>query len=181
LKRIHQRVRTTSVYVTHDQVEAMTMGDRIVIMNGGKIMQVATPLEAYDKPANRFVAGFIGTPPMNFFEGELRDGGVRLTGDVRLQLPRPIPNQSGKNVIFGIRPEHIAVANGKPQAAAVPSVIEVVEPLGRDVVATARCAAGTFQLNAEIHSGLKPQQQLDLWFDLSRAYLFDKETECALS
>lgn len=156
------------------------MGDRIVIMNGGKIMQVATPLEAYDKPANRFVAGFIGTPPMNFFEGELRDGGIRLKGDVRLPLPRPLPSQAGKQVIFGIRPEHIAVKNGKPEAAAVPSVIEVVEPLGHDVVATARCAAGTFQLNAEIHAGLKAQQQIDLWFDLSRAYLFDKETECAL-
>src|SRR3954470_7534545 len=87
LKRLHQKVRSTMVYVTHDQVEAMTMGDRIVIMNGGKIMQVATPLEAYDKPTNRFVAGFIGTPPMNFFEGELRDGGVRLAGDIRLPLP----------------------------------------------------------------------------------------------
>jgi multiple sugar transport system ATP-binding protein len=180
LKRLHQRVRTTSVYVTHDQVEAMTMGDRIVIMNGGKIMQVATPLEAYDKPANRFVAGFIGTPPMNFFEGELRDGGVRLAGDIRLQLPRPLPAEPGKKVIFGIRPEHIAVKNGKPEAAAVPSLIEVVEPLGHDVVATARCAAGTFQLNAEIHEKLKAQQQIDLWFDLSRAYLFDKDTECAL-
>ena len=180
LKRLHQRVRTTSVYVTHDQVEAMTMGDRIVIMNGGKIMQVATPLEAYDKPANRFVAGFIGTPPMNFFEGELRDGAVRLAGDIRLQLPRPLPAEPGKKVIFGIRPEHIAVKNGKPEAAPVPSVIEVVEPLGRDVVATARCAAGTFQLNAEIHEKLKAQQQIDLWFDLSRAYLFDKESECAL-
>ena len=180
LKRLHQRVRTTSVYVTHDQIEAMTMGDRIVIMNGGKIMQVATPLEAYDKPANRFVAGFIGTPPMNFFEGELRDGGIRLKGDVRLPLPRALPSEAGKQVIFGIRPEHIAVKNGKPEAAAVPSLIEVVEPLGHDVVATARCAAGTFQLNAEIHAGLKAQQQIDLWFDLSRAYLFDKETECAL-
>ena len=180
LKRLHQRVRTTSVYVTHDQVEAMTMGDRIVIMNGGKIMQVATPLEAYDKPANRFVAGFIGTPPMNFFDGELRDGAVRLSGDIQLRPPRPLPSEAGKRIVFGIRPEHIAVANGKAQMAAVPSVIEVVEPLGHDVVATARCAAGTFQMSAEIHAGLKPQQQIDLWFDLSRAYLFDKDTECAL-
>src|SRR6267378_5935640 len=180
LKRLHQRVRTTSVYVTHDQVEAMTMGDRIVIMNFGAILQVGTPLEAYDQPVNRFVAGFIGTPPMNFFEGELRDGGVRLAGDIRLQLPRPLPAEPGKKVIFGIRPQHIAVRNGKPEAAAVPSLIEVVEPLGHEVVATARCAAGTFQLNAEIHEKLQAQQQIDLWFDLSRAYLFDKESECAL-
>src|SRR3954469_19357667 len=138
LKRLHQRVRTTSVYVTHDQVEAMTMGDRIVIMNGGKIMQVGTAMDVYDKPASRFVAGFIGTPPMNFFDGEIRDGGIRLGGDLRLPLPRPLPPEAGKQVVFGIRPEHIGVKqNGKPDAAAVPSVIEVVEPLGRDVVATA--------------------------------------------
>src|SRR5438128_9709642 len=180
LKRLHQAVKSTMVYVTHDQVEAMTMGDRIVIMNAGSILQIATPLEAYDKPANRFVAGFIGTPPMNFFDGELRDGAVRLSGDIQLRPPRPLPSEAGKRIVFGIRPEHIAVANGKAQMAAVPSVIEVVEPLGRDVVATARCAAGTFQLNAEIHEKLKAQQQIDLWFDLSRAYLFDKESECAL-
>src|SRR3954471_6440941 len=117
LKRLHQQVSSTMVYVTHDQVEAMTMGDRIVIMNGGRIMQVATPLEAYDKPANRFVAGFIGTPPMNFFDGELRDGGIRRGGALRLPLPRPLPPEPGKQVVFGIRPEHIGVKqNGKPDA-----------------------------------------------------------------
>src|SRR5882762_6096028 len=135
LKRLHQKVRSTMVYVTHDQVEAMTMGDRIVIMNGGKIMQIATPLEAYDKPANRFVAGFIGTPPMNFFEGELRDRAVQLGGGLKLPFPRSSPNGT-KSVVFGIRPEHIYVRpTGKSGAAAVPSVIEVVEPLGHDVVA----------------------------------------------
>jgi multiple sugar transport system ATP-binding protein len=142
-------------------------------------MQVATPLEAYDKPANRFVAGFIGTPPMNFFDGEMGGGEVRLSGG--LQLPVTHPNGQGKRITFGIRPENISVKqNGKPRAVRVPCLIEVVEPLGHHVVATARCAAGVFQLEAEIHEGLKPQDQIDLWFDLSRAYLFDKETECAL-
>src|SRR5881394_498167 len=93
LKRLHQHVRTTSVYVTHDQVEAMTMGDRIVVMNGGAICQVGTPFEIYDRPANVFVAGFMGSPPMNFFPGRLEANGgsasVRLNGDVRLKLARP--------------------------------------------------------------------------------------------
>ena len=93
LKRLHQSVKSTMIYVTHDQVEAMTMGDRIVIMDKGKICQVATPLEAYRTPTNRFVAGFIGTPPMNFFDGELRGEGaglaVVLGGELTLPVPRP--------------------------------------------------------------------------------------------
>jgi multiple sugar transport system ATP-binding protein len=180
LKRLHQQVRSTMVYVTHDQVEAMTMGDRIVIMNGGKIMQVATPLEAYDKPTNRFVAGFIGTPPMNFFSGEWTDSAVQLGGGLKLPFPRSSANGT-RSITFGIRPEHVHVKpDGRGGDVLVPSVIEVVEPLGHDVVATARCAAGVFQLTAEIHDHLKPQQQIDLRFDMDRAYLFDRDTECVL-
>src|ERR1700682_3933334 len=111
LKRLHQSVKSTMVYVTHDQVEAMTMGDRIVIMNGGVICQVATPLEAYDQPVNRFVAGFIGTPPMNFFEGTLTAnagrGLVELDGGVNLPLGRRNVQGSNRPVIVGVRPEHI--------------------------------------------------------------------------
>ena len=188
LKRIHLAVRSTMVYVTHDQVEAMTMGDRIVIMNGGSICQVATPLEAYDRPTNRFVASFIGTPPMNFFDGDLAAAGadkaeVRLAGEVRLPLRRPglAASEGVRPVIFGMRPEHIAVKPGdRGQSVAVPSIVEVVEPLGHHVVATARCAAGLFQLETEIYSNLKPGDRLDLWFDMGRAYLFDRQTEVAL-
>ena len=188
LKRLHQSIRSTMVYVTHDQVEAMTMGDRIVIMNGGSICQVATPLEAYDRPANRFVASFIGTPPMNFFDGDLAAAGadkaeVRLAGEVRLPLRRPglAASEGVRPVIFGMRPEHIAVKPGdRGQSVAVPSIVEVVEPLGHHVVATARCAAGLFQLETEIYSNLKPGDRLDLWFDMGRAYLFDRQTEVAL-
>src|SRR5450432_1019571 len=121
LKRLHQSVRSTMFYVTHDQVEAMTMGDRIVIMNGGIICQVGTPLEVYDHPTNLFVAGFIGSPPMNFFEGEIEPGlkgsaspaesesaMLKLAGGVALPLPRP--ELAGRQVVFGIRPEHISVA-----------------------------------------------------------------------
>src|ERR1700737_2511612 len=109
LKRLHQAVKSTMIYVTHDQVEAMTMGDRIVIMNFGAILQVGTPLEAYDKPANRFVAGFIGTPPMNFFEGELAGDGLSVTlgGGLKLPLPRPeLAPPAARKAAFGVRPEH---------------------------------------------------------------------------
>ncbi len=199
LKRLHQSVRSTMVYVTHDQVEAMTMGDRIVIMNHGEICQVGTPLEVYDHPASLFVAGFIGSPPMNFFEGEIAppDGSgealsLKLTGGVVLPLPRPeLAGASGRRVMFGIRPEHISVASaGKALSdvlwaaigtpAKVPATIDVVEPLGHRVVVTARSSAGTFQMETEIHAGVRPQDTVDLWFDMSRAYLFDRETEKVL-
>ena len=187
LKRLHLAVKSTMVYVTHDQVEAMTMGDRIVIMNGGSILQVATPLEAYDQPANRFVAGFIGTPPMNFFEGVVREDSVGdvllLDGGVKLPLARRIANSNGRRVTFGIRPEHIHLlptGTGPGNHQKVPSEIDVVEPLGRDVIVTARSAAGVFQMPTEIYSGLRPSQQVDFWFDMNRAYLFDRETECAI-
>ncbi|MDQ6891263.1 MAG: sn-glycerol-3-phosphate ABC transporter ATP-binding protein UgpC [Acidobacteriota bacterium] len=196
LKRLHQSVRSTMVYVTHDQVEAMTMGDRIVIMNGGKICQVGTPLEVYDTPATRFVAGFIGTPPMNFFEGEIssESGGPALVLDGGLTLPIPRPNLSqiaGRRVTFGIRPEHISMAStGRPvsdiawaalgKPVPVQAVIEVVEPLGHRVVVTARSAAGPFQMETEIHAAVRPGENADLWFDMNRAYLFDGETEAAI-
>jgi multiple sugar transport system ATP-binding protein len=189
LKRLHQAVKSTMIYVTHDQVEAMTMGDRIVIMNGGSILQVATPLEAYDKPANRFVAGFIGTPPMNFFEGTFTPNGsggsVQLAGGVRLQFPAQQRRDEARPVIFGIRPEHIHLRPNQAGSQGnnyekVPSTIDVVEPLGKDVIVTARSDAGTFQMQTEIYSGLRPSDRVDLWFDMDHAYLFDRETEWAI-
>jgi multiple sugar transport system ATP-binding protein len=185
LKRLHQTVKSTMVYVTHDQVEAMTMGDRIVIMNGGAILQVATPLEAYDKPANRFVAGFIGTPPMNFFQGMLTakagQGSLELDGGIKLPLTRPVPEGSNRPVIVGVRPEHIHLSvEGRGNRQKVPATIDVVEPLGHDVIVTARSAAGNFQMQTEIYSGIRPADTLDLWFDTDRIYLFDRETEWAI-
>jgi len=185
LKRLHQAVKSTMVYVTHDQVEAMTMGDRIVIMNFGAILQVGTPLEAYDKPVNRFVAGFIGTPPMNFFKGTLTKNGergsVELEGGVELPLTRPAPQGSNRPVTVGIRPEHIHLsADGRGNHHRVPATIDIVEPLGRDVIVSARSPAGIFQMQTEIYAGVRPSDHVDLWFDMDRAYLFDRETEWAI-
>src|SRR2546429_522550 len=145
ITKLHLRLQATMVYVTHDQIEAMTMGDRIVIMNGGRIMQVGTAMDVYDRPASRFVAGFIGTPPMNFFEGEVQAEGLALAGGVKLPLVRA-GLESGRKIVLGIRPEHILLRNGREKMAPVPSVIEVVEPLGHRTILTARCAAGVLQL-----------------------------------
>jgi multiple sugar transport system ATP-binding protein len=196
LKRLHLAIRSTMVYVTHDQVEAMTMGDRIVIMNGGVICQIGTPLDIYDRPASRFVAGFIGSPPMNFFDGEIAADetgpAVVLPGGMRLPLTRPdLASSPGRRVVFGIRPEHISLtASGRAlsdvawsaigEPARVPATIEVIEPLGHSVILTARCPAGSFQLETEIHAGIRGGEQCDLWFDMNRAYLFDRETEAAI-
>jgi multiple sugar transport system ATP-binding protein len=186
LKRLHQSVRSTMIYVTHDQVEAMTMGDRIVIMNGGSIQQVASPLEAYEKPANRFVAGFIGTPPMNFFEGMLTSNGagdsVQLAGAIRLQLPnRAKARGESRAVILGMRPEHIYL---RPVEGAnyqkVSSTVDVVEPLGKDVIVSARSEAGAFLMETEIYAGVRPADRIDVWFDMDHAYLFDRATEWAI-
>src|SRR5256885_3255711 len=112
LKRLHQQVRSTMVYVTHDQIEAMTMGDRIVIMNGGKIMQVGTAMDVYDRPASRFVVGFIGIPPMNFFEGVVGPDSLTLAGNVKFFL-LCVGFESGRRIIFGICFEHIVLRNGR--------------------------------------------------------------------
>jgi multiple sugar transport system ATP-binding protein len=145
------------VYVTHDQVEAMTMADRIVIMNRGEICQVGTPLEVYSKPANRFVASFIGTPPMNFFTGRLEAGTagpvVVLEGGLRLPIPRQdLAAHYGNAVVLGVRPERVALGgDAHPHAARVSAVVDEVEPLGHDVIVSARCEAGPFQMVAEIY------------------------------
>jgi multiple sugar transport system ATP-binding protein len=120
IKGLHQRLRTTSVYVTHDQVEAMTMADRIVVMHDGRVEQIGTPLDLYDHPANLFVAGFIGSPAMNFIKGTLRRSGddvwVEAAGNIRLPAERNAAGHDGQSVVYGIRPEHLGV----PPTAAPP-------------------------------------------------------------
>jgi multiple sugar transport system ATP-binding protein len=186
LKRLHHDFKSTMVYVTHDQVEAMTMADRIVIMNRGEICQVGTPLEVYSKPANRFVASFIGTPPMNFFEGRLEAGAagpvVVLEGGLRLAIPRQdLAAHDGHAVVLGVRPERVALGgDAHPHAARVSAVVDEVEPLGHDVIVSARCEAGPFQMVAEIYEPIKRLDRLDFWFDMSHAYLFDGKTEGAI-
>jgi multiple sugar transport system ATP-binding protein len=131
IKALHQRLKTTSVYVTHDQIEAMTMADRIVVMNAGRVEQTGSPLELYDNPANRFVAGFIGSPAMNFLTGRMARNGAGLAVSIGHGVHLPMPARSeigeGREVVVGVRPEHFAVAED-----GVPAEVVVVEPTGAD-------------------------------------------------
>jgi len=131
IKALHQRLRTTSVYVTHDQIEAMTMADKIVVMNAGRVEQIGAPLELYDDPANQFVAGFIGSPAMNFLAGRMARNGagfaVAVGGGVHLPIPVRAEIPEGREVVVGVRPEHFAVADD-----GVPAEVVVVEPTGAD-------------------------------------------------
>src|SRR2546425_7096886 len=142
LKRLHERLETTAIYVTHDQVEAMTLGDRVVVMKDGWIQQVGEPLELYGKPANRFVAGFIGSPAMNFVEVTVADANGALWADTpgfRVKVPLASAGRlgpyRGQRVTLGIRPEDLRVATGSDGADhSFDTVVEVVEPLGSEIL-----------------------------------------------
>jgi multiple sugar transport system ATP-binding protein len=136
IKELHQRLKTTSVYVTHDQIEAMTMADKIVVMRDGKVEQIGGPLDLYDGPANLFVAGFIGSPAMNFMPGVLRAGEVEFADGSRLAAPTA-NGSDGRKVIFGVRPEHFTLAEG---GVGLPATVVVVEPTGADTLVVANLA-----------------------------------------
>ena len=138
IARLHQELQTTIIYVTHDQVEAMTLADRIVVLRDGNIEQVGTPLELYDDPDNLFVAGFIGSPRMNFLNGTVENGAIRLTDYPANLVPSPVPLSDGTAVTVGIRPEHFR----REGPAALDVTVELIEHLGGETYAYARGAAG---------------------------------------
>jgi ABC-type sugar transport system ATPase subunit len=149
LKRIHQRLGITTVYVTHDQVEAMTLGDRIVVMSGGKTQQIGRPQDVYRHPANLFVAGFIGSPAMNLVRGSASDGGV-VAGELRFGWP----SLPAGDLAVGVRPECLTpVQDGRPS---VELRVEVVEPLGEQVVVHGTVAG------SPVHSGAEEQDEMPL-------------------
>ena len=173
IKELHQRLKTTSIYVTHDQIEAMTMGDKIVVMRDGRIEQTGSPLELYDRPNNQFVAGFIGSPSMNFLPGTLRSGGglmrVELADGTQLDAPLNTGGRDGQPVIYGTRPEHLILAD----QGGIPARVVVMEPTGMDTFVA--CRHGTADLSAvfrERHDFM-PGSTIHLVPDLQRAHLFD--------
>ncbi len=170
LKALHQRLQTTTVYVTHDQIEAMTMADIIVVMQEGVIMQLGTPLELYDKPANRFVAGFIGSPAMNFFEGRVEGGAVLTADGNRLPLPASPDGYPEGPVTYGIRPEHLSV-----DPAGIPAKVLVVEPTGSETQILVEL--GDQQVLAVVRErhDLHPGDEIRLLADANLAHLFDNE------
>jgi multiple sugar transport system ATP-binding protein len=176
IKELHQRLKTTSVYVTHDQIEAMTMADRIVVMHDGVVEQVGEPLHLYDHPANLFVAGFIGSPAMNFINATIkRNGGapsaVAPDGTV-LPLSAQAGGRDGQKVVYGIRPEHLDLVDG----AGLPSEVVVVEPTGAEILVFTHMAGQEVAVVFKERHKFRPGDKISLTPHPGTIHLFDKET-----
>ena len=191
LNKLHRRLETTMIYVTHDQVEAMTLGDRIAVMKDGSLQQVAPPLEIYDRPANQFVAGFIGTPPMNFVDGTLvaQDGHLCFDeGSALLRLPERFGPVLGKRVgqkaVLGIRPEIVAA---RPNAAASPEQntlrvkINVVEPLGDEMLLYLATPKHDLIAKMDAHQKAEVGQEMTIAIEVARSHVFDPATGANLT
>ncbi|WP_425053491.1 ABC transporter ATP-binding protein [Psychromarinibacter sp. S121] len=188
IKRVHQRVDTTTIYVTHDQVEAMTLADRVVVMRGGRIEQVAPPQELYANPASRFVAGFIGSPGMNFLAATVTADPTALTFEdgTRMVLPEGQAGRlapfTGRTVTFGIRPEHLQPPDGviRGPEAALEARVTLVEPLGGEVILHIDVAGAELVSRAAVDSWPAPGDMVRMRVALDRLRLFDPETGAAL-
>ncbi|MBY3517478.1 ATP-binding cassette domain-containing protein, partial [Rhizobium laguerreae] len=186
IKLLHRRLRTTIVYVTHDQVEAMTMADRVVVMNQGRIEQAADPITLYDAPKNIFVAAFIGAPSMNFVEGRLEagDGGVvfRAEGDVAITVPKRMEEHLsagiGQVVVLGIRPEHTMTPD--PVFPMIRVCIADIEPLGPHTLAIGKAGASAFTAQIHASSRVRPEDTIDVPIDAEKMHFFLKSTGEAL-
>lgn len=175
IKELHQRLKTTTVYVTHDQVEAMTMADKIVVMHDGHVEQVGAPLELYDYPANIFVAGFIGSPSMNFLNGKVEQGRFVLEDGHTLPLPASIADTSAK-LIYGVRPEHLTLSD-----EGMPLTVTVVEPTGSETQIIARHGSQTIVCIFRDRVLPKVGEIITVTPDLSRVHLFSESTGRRLS
>jgi multiple sugar transport system ATP-binding protein len=191
ISKLHQRLKTTFIYVTHDQTEAMTMGTRIAVMKDGVLQQLDTPQVLYDHPANMFVAGFIGSPSMNFFEAKLgrMDGGVTVDlGPFNLPVPSSrvdqIADHIGQNVFFGIRPEDVHdthyVPRGVEEAARLKTNVTVVEPLGSEVYAFIENGGKEMVSRLDPRTAARVGQPLEVVIDMTKMHIFDRDSEKAL-
>jgi multiple sugar transport system ATP-binding protein len=188
LKKLHLRLGTTAIYVTHDQVEAMTLGDRVVVMKDGWVQQVGEPLELYNSPANKFVAGFIGSPAMNFANVTMVDGNGRITAKntgLELELPNSqaerLRPHVGRQLTMGIRPENLHVArDSDPAGLTFQSKIEVVEQLGSEILLDVRVGNDTMVAAVDPTIRAKVQESLRLAVNPDRLHFFDAATETAI-
>ena len=179
LQALHQRLGTTTLYVTHDQVEAMTLAQRMLVMSVGKTEQIGAPLEVYSKPATTFVAGFIGSPPMNLVPGRLDEGGSALVaeGGVRVKLPQACPQLGGRSVLLGVRPEHLEICEAA--SALLVAQVDFIELLGSDSlvyghVGTDKSGA---RVAARLHASVKAQDgSLPLRFSAANMHFFDPDS-----
>jgi multiple sugar transport system ATP-binding protein len=174
IKELHQRLKTTTVYVTHDQIEAMTMADKIVVMHDGIVEQIGTPLELYDKPDNQFVAGFIGSPAMNFLKGNVRVNGVATfegPNGVKLPLGAATAASDGRPAVYGIRPEHFTIADDGAEAEIV-----VVEPTGSETQVFAKLGGEEIVAVFRERHQFNPGEKVRLKPDPKLVHLFDEAT-----
>lgn len=190
INKLHTRLQATMIYVTHDQVEAMTMGERIVVMKDGIIQQIADPIKLYNQPVNKFVAGFIGTPPMNFMEVELIKEGDNYwldEGKFRLKLPSRYNDQVaanvGQKVTLGVRPEDVydkMYYKGSLEDNIIKVTVEVVEPLGAEI--HLYTTTGKHQLTCIVEANDKEEvnQDIEMVLDMAKIHVFDRETEKTL-
>ena len=185
LARLHRQLGATMLYVTHDQVEAMTMGERIVVMKDGVAQQADAPLRMYDCPCNRFVAGFIGTPQMNFFDGRIGADGATFEGADGLRLPAPADQKTalaayaGRAVVLGLRPEEIGsvAAEQQPDAPCIRAVIEAIEPMGSETHVHFRAGATAFVGRLDAHGSFPIGRPAAPAVRMTQAHFFDPQTE----
>ena len=185
ITKLQQRLQTTAVYVTHDQIEAMTMGHRIAVMKDGKVQQVGTPLEVYDRPANVFIAQFIGTPPMNFLDATLRNG--RLESEkFSLPVPKALVSRAtqyeGKKLLIGVRPENILESQetGRGETARIAAVVEIVEPVGHEAIVYARVGSNLLVAAFDSHNVPRIGEAIELVVEVDSIHLFDAVSELRL-
>ncbi|MEE9610631.1 MAG: sn-glycerol-3-phosphate ABC transporter ATP-binding protein UgpC [Desulfatiglandales bacterium] len=185
LSKLHEQLKTTIIYVTHDQVEAMTMGTKIVIMKDGEIHQVGSPMEVYDYPVNMFVAGFIGSPATNFVQASInsKDSGLQVdAGSFQLPIPsdkeKHLQRLKDQEVILGIRPENIqdkAFAERDITSASVMATVDVIEPLGAEVLLNISTGEHTLMARVDPRTKARLHQEIELAFNLDKIYIFEKE------
>ncbi len=183
ISKLHKRLNTTIIYVTHDQVEAMTMGDRITVLHEGIIQQVDSPLNLYDHPKNMFVAGFIGSPAMNFIKGKLekKDGITFTAPGISLSIPikfqEKLATYINKEVIMGIRPENIKIED----AGETKALVEVVEPMGNEIIFYCAIKDNKFLIRIEERILTKPGETVSISFKMEFAHFFNLETEASIN
>ena len=185
IARLHQRLGTTTVYVTHDQVEAMTMGDRIAVMKDGLLQQVGTPQELYDGPVNVFVAGFIGSPAMNFATVKATEGEDLMLGNAKLVLSGKAAaavaaRPPGADLLIGFRPEHLDVTDGRGEVVKIPASVDVVEYLGNEELIHAQAEGNEIVALIPSDRNVKSGQQIELSVPIDKLHVFDPETEQSL-
>ena len=191
LAKLHEQFETTSIYVTHDQIEAMTLADRIVVMDQGKIQQVGAPMDVYDKPKNLFVAGFIGSPTMNFFDGQVVEEGGRLLckgEDFSFGVPDSLKDgyekARGRDLVLGIRPEHIFLKGrwgNSTEGQIIRAKVDVVEPIGSGIIILATVGKWNFTACVDPTTRVDRHSDVEFIFEMERIHLFDKNSEEAIT